>query len=249
MEGMDDIQPVSWFSSEHPTPARGNPPAGLERGSVGIQLVRKLKVGGRAFLGWNHGPNMSHPAIERWAIFLHQVGVYPPRNSWLFPCFGMGFFWDFLGPLRFPSLEGASCKVNVRKKVPVSPVASGTEWHAQFRKAQPQCLFMSFAMEGGAPICVLPARLDRPHSQPELRFEATGSGSCAFGIARAPRHGLWLCGEKRRRRWHPSRPPVFPGPLPQPYGLKAARRSSKTGLPLGALQTTFWGFPLDPQNI
>ena len=25
-------------------------------GSVGIQLVRKLKIGGRAFLGWNQGP-------------------------------------------------------------------------------------------------------------------------------------------------------------------------------------------------
>ncbi|CAJ1399833.1 unnamed protein product [Effrenium voratum] len=31
-----------------------------EQCSVGIQLVRKLKVGGRAFLGWNHGPNMSN---------------------------------------------------------------------------------------------------------------------------------------------------------------------------------------------
>ncbi|CAK8993765.1 Kynurenine 3-monooxygenase (Kynurenine 3-hydroxylase) [Durusdinium trenchii] len=28
--------------------------------SVGIQLVRKLKIGGRAFLGWNHGPVMSN---------------------------------------------------------------------------------------------------------------------------------------------------------------------------------------------
>ena len=28
----------------------------LHPGSVGIQLVRKLKIGGRAFLGWNHGP-------------------------------------------------------------------------------------------------------------------------------------------------------------------------------------------------
>lgn len=31
-----------------------------EQCSVGIQLVRKLKIGGRAFLGWNHGPVMSN---------------------------------------------------------------------------------------------------------------------------------------------------------------------------------------------
>ncbi|CAL1125925.1 unnamed protein product [Cladocopium goreaui] len=34
--------------------------AWLHPGSVGIQLVRKLKIGGRAFLGWNHGPVMSN---------------------------------------------------------------------------------------------------------------------------------------------------------------------------------------------
>mmetsp|Transcript_6066 Transcript_6066/g.11077 ORF Transcript_6066/g.11077 Transcript_6066/m.11077 type:complete len:440 (-) Transcript_6066:63-1382(-) len=28
--------------------------------SVGIQLVRKLKIGGKAFLGWNHGPVMNN---------------------------------------------------------------------------------------------------------------------------------------------------------------------------------------------
>ena len=55
-------------------------------GSVGIQLVRKLKIGGRAFLGWNHGP-VTWPWWDVWWVkmscsFSRRLNQPPENWEW-----------------------------------------------------------------------------------------------------------------------------------------------------------------------
>jgi len=98
---------------------------------TGLQLVSKLRVGGKAFLGWNHGPNMSN--WEWLACFRGAGAMYAEQgdaSSWLTP---PGY--DGPGGEEFwPGLPGAIAAANSGVQVEMEAIEDGFLFPPDARK-------------------------------------------------------------------------------------------------------------------